>query len=187
MIITLSGASGTGKTTIEKMFLEREANVRPLVSITTRAPRPNDLPGDFEYISPETYDAWDAAGAFLWKARVGETRHGTRTSDLRNAFASPRTTWIMILVPECVPNLHAFAHAEKQIEQVRSFYILNPPDDVLRRRMAERGDAPEKIEERMRACAEYQERARNSGIPYIYIEDTDDVDEKYRKVIDCCR
>lgn len=46
MIVTLSGASGVGKTTIERSLLKRLANAEAVVSVTTRDRRDNDSPGE---------------------------------------------------------------------------------------------------------------------------------------------
>lgn len=178
MIITLSGASGTGKTTIEKTLRDALPHAKPVVSVTTRAPRPNDLPGDFLYLTPEAFKEKQERGEFLWTTQVGDTRHGTMTTSLLEAFRAPEKTWIMVLVPECVPRLHTFAEQQRCMDHIRSFYILNPPDDILRQRMLERGDTPEHVEERMRACRAFQEYARASGVPYIYVPDNNDLEEK---------
>ncbi len=182
MILTFTGSSGTGKTTIEKALLERLPNARPLMSVTTRTARSTDLPGDFLHVTPEVFQQMEERGEFLWTAAVGTTHYGTQTSALREALEQPKTFWIMILVPERVPNVHAFAQQMGREADVRSFYILNPSDDILRQRMTERGDAVEHIEERMQACKEFQERAKASGMPFIWIEDRNDLEKKIRMV-----
>ena len=178
MILTFTGSSGTGKTTIEKALLERLPNAHPLVSVTTRTARPTDLPGDFLHVTPEAFQQMEDHGAFLWTATVGTTRYGTQTSTLRDALEQPTLYWIMILVPERVPNVRAFAQTLNRETDVRSFYILNPSDDILRQRMTERGDTVAHIEERMQACKEFQERAQSSGIPFIWIEDRNELEKK---------
>jgi len=50
--IVLSAASGTGKTSIRSIFLERCPGVQFSVSYTTRAPRPGEVDGqDYFFIS----------------------------------------------------------------------------------------------------------------------------------------
>lgn len=186
MIISLTGASGTGKTTVAKAVMERLPNAQPLTSVTTRAPRPSDLPGDFLYVSPDEFAAMDARGDFLWKARVGETDYGTTRAALKNALAKPETIWMMILVPECVPLLCDFADAEGCRDQVRCVYLQSPSDDVLRQRLAERGDSPAQIEERLQACRVFQDRARASDVPYVFVEDTNQIQDKLNAVLTAC-
>jgi guanylate kinase len=183
MILTLSGASGTGKTTIAKALIERLPNARPLVSVTTRPPRPNDLPGDFLHVSAQAFDDMEQRAEFLWTATVGDTQYGTRRTDLQHALAHPETTWIMILVPLTVRNLRDAVAQEPGTHEVRSFYILNPADNVLRARLSERGDAPEAIDARMAACADFQEKAQASGLPFIMIPDHDDMEEKIKTIL----
>lgn len=183
MIITLTGASGTGKTTIADRLIKHLPDARPLMSVTTRTARPSDLPGDYTHVRPEAFDAMASSGEFLWTAALGTTRYGTAADDLRTAFERTATTWMMILVPEVLPLLHGFAAQEGRSDHVRSFFILNPPDETLRRRLAHRGDPPEYIEERMAACADFQARARASDVPYLFIPDEDDLSAKINAVL----
>ena len=44
-LIVISAPSGAGKTTLVKLLMERDTQVRHSVSYTTRAPRPVSLPG----------------------------------------------------------------------------------------------------------------------------------------------
>ena len=53
----IEGPSGTGKGTIAKRLLDEDKNIKFSVSVTTRAPRHNEVEGvDYYFISNEKYD-----------------------------------------------------------------------------------------------------------------------------------
>lgn len=189
MIITFSGASGTGKTTIAKALIERLPHAKPLRSVTTREPRATDLPGDFLHVTPSDFAAMEQQREFLWTAQVGETRYGTRREDLQNALQDDNTVWIMILVPTAVRNLRSAVAQEGRDPNavIRSFFIQNPSDDVLRERLAARGDSDASIESRMAACANFETTARASGLPFIEIPDENNLDAKIQAVMSYIR
>jgi guanylate kinase len=184
MILTLSGASGTGKTSIEQALIDRLPNARPLLSITTRKSRPTDIMGDFQHVSGEEFTGMEQRGEFLWHAAIGETRYGTRRTDLQYALAHPNIIWIMILIPSTVQNLLQAAAAEPGDHDIRSFYILNPSDDILRKRLLTRGETEEAIASRaLKEMAHFEQSAKQSGLPFIEIADNDDLEEKIQAVI----
>jgi guanylate kinase len=184
MILTLSGASGTGKTSIERALIDRLPNARPLRSITTRAARPTDIPGDFTHVSLEEFAAMEQRGEFLWSTAIGETRYGTRRIDLQNALAHPDIVWIMILIPSTVRNLLDAAATIPGTHDIRSFYILNPSDNILRGRLLSRGETEESIASRaLKELAHFQKTAKQSGLPFIEIPDNDNLEEKIQAVI----
>lgn len=183
MIITLTGASGTGKTTIARTLMERLPNALPLMSYTTRSPRPNDLPGDFSFISKQEFDEIASRDEFLWTAKVGDTRYATKKEDLKQAFADEGAVRVMILVPERLPNVHAFAKALGMSNHVLSFAIASPGTDILLKRMRERGDDEMAIEKRIAATADFEEKARTAGVPLVWIQDEGDLDKKVSAVL----
>lgn len=170
MILTLTGASGAGKTTISERLISLSPTVRFLISYTTRAARPSDLPGEFAYLSNSDFDRMKEDGAFLWTAQVADTRHGTAERSLKEAFDDENTISIMILVPEVLTTLYAFADRIGKRASLRSVLIRTPDESVLRARMRKRGDEDEKIDARIVATLTYEARARETGIDFIEIE-----------------
>ncbi|MFA5129958.1 MAG: AAA family ATPase [Patescibacteria group bacterium] len=182
MILTISGASGAGKTTIARALLEHIPNTRFVRSYTTRGPRPSDIPGEFTYLNKMMFDSMRASNDFLWAADIGETSVGTRIEDVEKALKDAQRTWIMVLVPEVIPKLYEHAkHIAKQ-DAIRSVYILAEADDVLRKRMVQRGDVDSQIEERLKSCHIFQKDAQASGIPYEWIRNDGTIQEAVGKV-----
>ena len=54
-------------------------------------------------------------------------------------------------------------------EALLPFYIIPPPEQILRQRLVNRGDDPEDIERRIYSCKFWLERAKKSDIDYVYI------------------
>lgn len=171
MVLTLTGPSGTGKTTIAKRLLAELPDASLLRSITTRDPRPSDLPGEYEYVTRDAFETLRREGEFEWTATLAGTWYGTRREDLFIAVREPALAWISILVPERIPNILAVARELKCPNRVKAFFILPPSGSVLEGRMRERGDTPDAIEKRRTVDSSWEDAARMSGIPYIFIED----------------
>lgn len=58
MLVILSGVAGAGKDTIKKEIVKRMENVKSIPSLTTRAPREGDIPGQtYIFLSKEEFEA----------------------------------------------------------------------------------------------------------------------------------
>ena len=182
MILTISGASGAGKTTIARALLEHIPHTKFVRSYTTRAPRQNDIPGEFTYLDRAMFQSMRLTNDFLWAADIGSTSVGTRVADLDAALNDQVKTWVMVLIPEVIPKLYAHAESIGKSHAIRSVYILAENDEVLRERMISRGDADSQIEERLASCQIFQEDAKASSIPYHWIRNDGTIQEAVEQV-----
>jgi guanylate kinase len=82
MTIILLGASGSGKSTIEKILAD-EHNYERIVSYTTRSPRDNEVNGvDYYFINNETFTDMIEADLFAEYDEYSQNRlYGTLKSD----------------------------------------------------------------------------------------------------------
>lgn len=81
LVLVVTGTSGAGKGTLEKMLLERMTEVELAVSATTREQRPGEENGrEYWFITPEKFERLVEDGEFLeyvdlpWGARSGTLR-----------------------------------------------------------------------------------------------------------------
>jgi guanylate kinase len=81
LVLVVTGTSGAGKGTLEKMLLERMPEVELAVSATTREQRPGEQDGrEYWFITPEKFERLVEDGEFLeyvdlpWGARSGTLR-----------------------------------------------------------------------------------------------------------------
>lgn len=157
-LIVLSAPSGCGKTTILTRLLHRHPDWLRSVSVTTRAPRPEEKNGrDYEFVTPRKFASLKRERAFLEWARVFSNDYGTRRRPLLDAVKAGRTAVLTVDV-----------QGHRNIRKIRagrpsflSIFILPPSMQVLRERLQKRStDSAEEIEERIHVAEEEIKTAR---------------------------
>lgn len=151
-------------------LLKALPNARPLVSYTTRAPRPSDEPGEYAYVSQDEFDHMSAADEFLWTANAYVNHYGTRKADIDDALENTDALFIPVLVLSAVKKLHDYANEVGKNARLHSMYIKIEDEVELRSRFTERGDNPEEAEARIAECRSWNEEAKNLGVPFIWLE-----------------
>ena len=82
----IEAPSGTGKGTIAKELLRQDSNIKFSVSVTTRAPRHNEVEGvDYYFITDEEYDKLLKEDAFY---EFVDSQYGSRYGTLRSEVDS---------------------------------------------------------------------------------------------------
>src|SRR3989344_8070682 len=134
MNLTLTGASGVGKTTIAGELLKKlPINAQMVPSYTIRKfrkPRPTDLPGEYKYISKFRFGFLKIIGAFLWTVYPHGNSYGTTKHWVIKALEDNNKIYIMILTPNAVKDLSKFAKKSGHLNRIFSFYVLSPSQDV---------------------------------------------------------
>ena len=78
LMLILSSPSGAGKTTISRMLLQHDAEIRLSVSATTRPMRPGEVDGkDYHFVTQAEFDRMVEDGEFLEWATVFGHCYGT--------------------------------------------------------------------------------------------------------------
>lgn len=180
MILTLTGASAAGKTTIANQLLSNFKNTKMVVSITTREPRDSDLPGEYQYVDQKEFDGLKER--FIWWVSKFGNGYGTKKESIELVKVDPDTIFIMLLVPETVEMLKA--EAKRLGIKVVSLYILSPNEEVLRERLKRRGDSDDQIEKRIYDCREWDSRARKTeGLYEGFINNSGTIEEAIYSVL----
>ncbi len=147
--LILSSPSGAGKTTLARLLMEAEPQLKHSVSVTTRQPRPQEQHGrDYFFVSPEKFQAMLDADELLESAEVFGNLYGTPAGPVKQAVAAGDdmifdVDWqgarsISSILPE---------------DTVRVF-ILPPSSTELARRIYTRAsDSNEVIESRLEEAA----------------------------------
>lgn len=153
-IITFVGESGTGKSTLMHSLVDKDDRFRILPSITTRARRPSDLAREYIYLSIEEHAKLAAIpGRLLWSVKAGnkDDQYAKDVLDIMDALTDDKDeddgghVYLHGLIPDAAKWLeHRYGS-----EVVKTVLLQSPGQEELRRRMIGRGDAPEKIEERL--------------------------------------
>ncbi len=151
-------------------LLQALPGAKPLMSYTTRAARPSDEPGEYSYISQEEFDRMSQAGEFLWEAHAYVNHYGTRKADIDMALESKTALYMPVIVLSAVKKLHEYANEVGKIQNLHSMYIHIEDEQELRNRFKERGDKPEEVEARINECRNWNEEAKNLGVPFIWLQ-----------------
>lgn len=178
MILTISGASGVGKSTLIARLIAETPKSGYLRSTTSRAPRAGEHPDEYEFVTDEEFSHLADSGAFAWKTDVTQKRYGTREQYVLDALKND--TWhFAALDLSGVRALQATARKLGLVSAVRSVYILSPQAETLRRRMRKRGDSDAQVESRLIACADWDTEAlHTTDIRLEFTRDHDLLDEK---------
>jgi guanylate kinase len=174
LMFILSSPSGAGKTTLSRMLLEQDAEIKLSVSVTTRPPRPGEIDGvHYHFRSDAEFDAMVADDDFYEWAHVFGYRYGTPKGIIRAALKDGQD-FLFDIDWQGTQQLY-----QKDQQDVVRVFILPPSIEELHRRLRSRAtDSEEVIAARM-------ERAR-AGIShwdgYDYVVINDDVQRCFGKV-----
>ena len=174
LMFILSSPSGAGKTTISRMLLERDAEIRLSVSVTTRPIRPGEVDGkDYIFVDQPAFDRMVEEELFLEWATVFGHSYGTPKAQVK---AGLREGQDFLFDIDWQGTQQLYQKLETDVVRV---FILPPSIDELRRRLTGRGtDSADVIAARM-------ERARGEishwdGYDYVVVND--DVEDCYTQV-----
>jgi guanylate kinase len=165
LMFILSSPSGAGKTTISRMLLEHDDEIRLSISATTRPKRPGEVHGeDYYFVSPAEFDRMVADDEFYEWAHVFGHRYGTPKAHIRAGLKAGQD-FLFDIDWQGTQQLYQ----KDEVDVVRVF-ILPPSLEELRRRLKGRGtDSPEVIASRMeRARAEI---SHWDGYDYVVVND----------------
>jgi len=133
LVLVVTGTSGAGKGTLEKILLERMPEVELAVSATTRGQRPGELNGrEYWFITPERFERLVEDGEFLeyvdlpWGARSGTLR-----SEIDRIQANGR-------VPLLDLETDGALRVQETIPGAVTIFVDAPTFDELERRLRER-------------------------------------------------
>lgn len=176
MILTLTGASGSGKTTIARSLLDDlPLDVMMVPSYTTRKPRETDIEGEYKHIGELRFRFFKKINSFLWTVYPHGNSYGTTKRWVMKALRDDDTAYFMILTPDAVVKLTSFAEGFGCADRVFPFYVLSPAQEILRKRLESRGDSEGDIERRLADCVKWDSEAKSSGVAYEFVENNDTI------------
>ena len=148
-LFVVAAPSGAGKSSLVKALMELDAQVRPSVSLTTRAPRGQEKHGrEYFFVSTSEFDQMVASDAFLEWAHVHGQRYGTSRKAIEDRIAQGADVVLEIDFQGAIQIKKIFANAVL-------IFILPPSWEELKSRLHNRAeDAPEVIELRLQNAAD---------------------------------
>lgn len=174
LMFILSSPSGAGKTTISRMLLDADDEIKLSVSCTTRPMRPGEQDGvHYHFVDDAEFDRMVEDDDFYEWAHVFGHRYGTPKARIRAALKEGHD-FLFDIDWQGTQQLY-----QKDQQDVVRVFLLPPSIGELRRRLEARAqDAQDVIDSRM-------ERARaeiSHWDAYDYVVINDDVDACFAKV-----
>ncbi|WP_374408238.1 guanylate kinase [Pelagerythrobacter sp.] len=178
LMFILSSPSGAGKTTISRMLLEAESEIRLSVSATTRPMRAGEIEGvHYHFVDDAEFDRMIEHDDFYEWAPVFDHRYGTPKGHIRAGLKDGQD-FLFDIDWQGTQQLY-----QKDQQDVVRVFILPPSLDELHRRLKARAtDSDEVIDGRMdRARAEI---SHWDGYDYVVVNDDVNVCfEKVRRIL----
>ena len=174
LMFILSSPSGAGKTTLSRMLLATDAEIKLSVSATTRPPRPGEVDGvHYHFVSAAEFDRMVDDDDFYEWAEVFGHRYGTPKGIIRSALKQGQD-FLFDIDWQGTQQLY-----QKDQQDVVRVFILPPSIEELHRRLQGRAtDSAEVIAARMaRAKAEI---SHWDGYDYVIIND--EIDDCFARV-----
>lgn len=164
MIITISGVSGSGKTSLFEHLLSSGHKYNIVQSVTTRPPRERDYPGEFLHLSLDEFASREQRGEFLWVTPlIHGIRYGTLRESVDVALVREEKS-IMVITVDCIKNLIEYVGGNNR--NVLGLYVLSPGVETIRKRLQIRGEDEPAIEKRIHDCRGWYIRALELGAAY---------------------
>lgn len=184
-IATVSGPSGAGKSSYIRAVLEQKPDWRLMPSVTTRAPRVKDLPGEYVSVTPSDFTRAASENAFAWIFHGYGHRYGTRYEDIRSAAADRDTVSLMSITPETV---HELRKVLPRPDEALHIYCCAPSASELRarhERRRARGDVvtDQEIASRIEECRGWDSQAYASGLPYLFLPGDISIAEAAERIV----
>lgn len=163
----ISGPSGVGKGTVCAALRKRHPEVFFSVSMTTRPPRPSEVPGrSYHFVSEERFRELIEGGQMLEHAVVhGLHRYGTPRQPVEEALAQGRPVVLEI-------DLQGARQVKRNLPEAKLVFLQPPSWDELVKRLRGRGTEDEDSQQRrletakleLEAIAEADEVVENDDV-----------------------
>jgi guanylate kinase len=181
-VVVVTGTSGAGKGTIERILLERMPELELAVSATTRERRPTEADGrHYWFLSDEEFDRKLAEKGFLeYVTFPWGQRSGTLRSEIDRIRASGR-------VPLLDLETDGAAYVQKTVPGAVTIFVTAPTFEELERRLRARAtESAGEIDERLALAREQLEQA--GEFDHVIVNDdleraADEVEVIVREVI----
>jgi guanylate kinase len=146
-LFIVAAPSGTGKTTLVRLLVERDTAIRLSVSHTTRPPRNGELGGrEYHFVDTATFITMRERGDFLEWASVHGNFYGTSRRWLEDRLHGGEDVLLEI-------DWQGAAQVRKAFPQAAGIFIMPPSVEALEHRLRGRGtDSDDVISRRLAAA-----------------------------------
>ncbi|NUN16332.1 MAG: guanylate kinase [Myxococcales bacterium] len=178
LLIILSAPSGTGKSTLVKLLLQKRSDLELSISHTTRPPRSSERDGvEYHFVTAETFENMVVSGQFAEYANVYRHRYGTSNAEIARITGEHRHVVFDIDVQGAKQLMSGYPDAV-------SIFVLPPSLDVLENRLRGRGTETEESFRTRFACAQSE---TDNYINYRYTVVNDVLDDAVSDILSIIR
>jgi guanylate kinase len=175
LLVVLSGPSGVGKDSVVQAMRKREFPFHFVVTMTSRAPRPGEVPGvSYHFVSPQRFEELIAQEELLEWALVYGQYKGVPKFEVRQALASGHDVVMRV-------NIDGAETLKRMVPEAVLIFIAPSSLNDLRQRLGERHtDTAEEIEQRLSVAQ--QEMDQVTMFDYVVINHTGQLDQTAAQV-----
>ncbi len=174
IMMVLASPSGAGKSSISRALFEQDPNISLSVSVTTRAPRPEEIDGKHYYfVDIPTFNALRDGGELLEWAQVHGNFYATPRARVEERLAAGRDILFDI---DFQGTLQLY---EKCRADMVTIFILPPSIKELRKRLERRAQDSQDVIERRLRNARYE---MDHWADYDYVLVNDDLEMSCARV-----
>ena len=146
--ILLTGTSGSGKTRVARELCATDHRFVRVKAVTTRLPRKNDTPGEYEHISEEEFFAIKNDRGLLVEAEYRRSYYGIRRKDFEQVEKAAKIPLLTIAPGSAIHIDGIKEHDRKDHDRSEGLwriarflgFFVDAPDAVLDKRLEERGE-----------------------------------------------
>lgn len=170
LLIVLTGKTASGKDTVICKLLTKYPGIRRIITTTSRLPRSGERNGvDYNFISKEDFTQKIATGDFIEYVEYGGNFYGTEKSQFMQVLDHD-VIWRIDpsragKVKEFIKDSFEKSIAEKLLKNVLIIY-LTVSNDVILKRLKERGLSQQDIATRMKEDAKFWQQFKDN---YTYV------------------
>lgn len=152
--IILSGASGTGKSTVCDLLRKERSDIAFSISCTTREPRAGETHGvHYHFLDRNAFETRLSAGDFIEHAEVHGNFYGTLKSELTDRIKNGIDVILDIDVQGAM-QIRKHCETDEFLRNCTAFVFIAPPSFAeLERRLRGRGTDSEEVIQRRLANA----------------------------------
>ncbi len=172
--LVISGASGTGKTSVVDKLLASDGRIVRALTATTRAPRRGEEDGvDYLFFSEEDFLKKRDAGYFAESAQVFDRWYGVPRKSIESGLKKGK--WVVLNV-----DVQGGLTIKKAYPDAILVFVLPPSMETLTERLCNRGtDSAEEIKDRL----EVAQGEMAIAPKYDYVVVNDEVKDCTRRLL----
>ena len=180
LLIVISGPSGVGKDSVLRELRARQKNLHFVVTVNTRAPRPDEKEGvDYHFISKEEFQSMLAAGDLLEDAHVYNDFKGVPREQVRSAIASGKDVLLRL-------DVQGAATIREKAPEALLIFLTTSSEEELFDRLRSRGTESEAdLEKRLQTARD--EFARVDEYDYVVVNAQDQLNDTVQRIIEIIR